>query len=194
MHSIQACLISKCFTFRLMGSKTLFEVIDGRRSIRSFQRRPVDDSQLNIIIESCDKSPSAGGLQSFEIYIAKDNDTKKLLAGAAFDQTFIIEAPVVLVFCANPSRSRFKYGERASLYSIQDATIAASYAQLTAQALGLGSVWVGAFDEDKVSRIFKLLESQRPVSILPIGYPNEMPSGKVTRGAEQLIHVVGGAS
>lgn len=173
-----------------MGDKTLFEVIDGRRSIRSFQRRPVEDTQLNTIIESCDKSPSAGGLQSFEIYIAKDDKTKKLLAGAALDQSFIMEAPVVLVFCANPSRSRFKYGERSSLYSVQDATIAAAYSQLTAQALELASAWLGAFDEGKVSKILRLPESQRPVSIIPIGYPNEIPSAKATRGAKQLIHGV----
>jgi FMN reductase [NAD(P)H] len=175
-----------------MVKKTLFEVIDERRSIRSFQRGPIDDSHLNAIIESCDKAPSAGGLQSFEIYIVKDNDIKKRLAAAAFDQTFILEAPVVLVFCANPSRSKFKYGERSSLYSVQDATIAASYAQLTAQALGLASVWAGAFDENKVSRIFLLPEDLRPVTILSIGYPNEVPSGKVTRGPKQLIHVFEG--
>lgn len=175
-----------------MGDKSLLETIDERRSVRSFQRRPVDDSQLAAVIESCDKSPSAGGLQSFEIYVTKDNGTKMLLAAAAFDQTFIAEAPVVLVFCANPSRSRFKYGARSELYSVQDATIACAYAQLTAQALGLGSVWVGAFDEDRVSVTLALQESRRPVAILPIGYPNEMPSGKVTRGAEQLVHVVAG--
>jgi nitroreductase len=179
----------------LMISKTLFEVIDERRSIRSFQRRPVEDSQIKAIIESCDKSPSAGGLQSFEIYVVKDNDNiKKLLAAAAFDQTFIAEAPTVLVFCANPSHSRFKYGERSGLYSVQDATIAAAYAQLSAQALGLGSVWVGAFNEGEVSKILVLPEHLRPVSILPIGYPNEVPSEKVTRGAKQLIHVFEGIS
>ncbi len=192
MQNIQASLISRRSTLNLMVNKTLFEVIDERRSIRSFQRRPIGDSQLNAIIESCDKAPSAGGLQSFEIYIVKDSDIKKLLAAAAFDQTFMVEAPLVLVFCANPSRSRFKYGERSSFYSVQDATIAASYAQLTAQALGFGSVWAGAFDEDKVSRIFPLPKDHRPVAILSIGYPNEVPSGKVTRGAKQLIHVFEG--
>lgn len=94
------------------------------------------------------------------------------------------------MFCANPSRSVHKYGERSQLFSVQDATIAAAYAQLTVYALGLTTVWTGAFDEKKVSEILGLRDGNRPVAMLPIDYPGETPKEKTTRGARDLIHKI----
>jgi FMN reductase [NAD(P)H] len=76
------------------------------------------------------------------------------------------------------------------LFSVQDATIATAYAQLAVYALGLSTVWVGAFDEIKVSEILKLPENHRAVSMLPIGFPNEYPKEKTTRGSNSLLHVI----
>lgn len=87
-------------------------------------------------------------------------------------------------------RSGYKHGGRSKLFSVQDATIAAAYTQLTVQALGLATVWVGAFDEQKVSEIAKLPADQRPVAMLPIGHPAEKPKDKTTRGAKDLLHVL----
>jgi nitroreductase len=94
------------------------------------------------------------------------------------------------VFCANPSRSVHKYGERSQLFSVQDATIAAAYAQLAVYALGLTTVWTGAFDDRKVSEILGLPEGHRPVAMLPIGHPAEAPKEKITRGPRDLIHKI----
>jgi SagB-type dehydrogenase family enzyme len=129
-------------------------------------------------------------LQSFEIYEVRTDHKKNLLARAAFDQMFISEAPLVLVFCANASRSTHKYGDRSILYSIQDATIAAAYAQLAAEAIGLTSAWVGAFDENNVSKVLGLPDDHKPIAIIPIGYPNEKPYDKVTRGSGNLLHAI----
>lgn len=85
---------------------------------------------------------------------------------------------------------RSRFGERSKLFSVQDATIATTYAQLAVCALGLSTVWVGAFDEKKVSKILKLPEHHRPVAILPIGYANENPKEKTTRGSNNLLHVI----
>jgi nitroreductase len=173
-----------------MIEEAFFQVLRKRRSIRSFESKQIEEFTISTIIESCDLAPSAGGLQSFEIYEVKGNDKKNLLAKAALDQMFISEAPVVLVFCANASRSVRKYGQRSILYSLQDATIAAVYAQLAAQALGLASAWVGAFDESKVSKGLRLPDDHKPVAIIPIGYPDEKPFKKITRGSGNLLHVV----
>lgn len=173
-----------------MTEDTFFQVVRKRRSTRSFKRKQIEDFKISAIIEACDLAPSAGGLQSFEIYEVKGKDKKDLLARAAFDQMFISEASLVLVFCANASRSVRKYGDRSILYSIQDATIAAAYAQLAAQALGLASVWIGAFDESKVSEALRLPANHRPISIIPIGYASEEPFEKGTRGSTNLLHLV----
>lgn len=169
----------------------LFQVVQERRSIRAFEKDRLDyENILGRILQVCDAAPSSGGFQSFEIYHVKSQQAKERLVPAARDQAFIADAPLVLVFCANPARSNFKYGERSRLFSVQDATIAAAYAQLAVQALGLATVWVGAFDEEKVSEILGLPEDQRPVAMLPIGRAGEGPKDKSTRGAQDLLHAV----
>ena len=128
-----------------------------------------------------------GGLQSFEVYSIDNLEIKNQIVKAQMDQEFIAEAPLLLVFCANPIRSG-KYGKKAKLFSIQDATIAAAYAQLTACALGLSSVWVGAFNEEKVSTILSLPDNIIPIALLPIGYKDEEPQMKITRGSKEIFH------
>jgi nitroreductase len=116
--------------------------LNERRSIRAFRNNAeVDATKLHKILEICDMAPSSGGLQTFESYEIKSEDLKRRLATAAKNQTFISEAPLVLVFCANPSCSVQRFGERSKLFSVQDATIAAAYAQLAVCALGLSTVW-----------------------------------------------------
>jgi nitroreductase len=81
-----------------------------------------------------------------------DREALRRLTRAALDQASIAQAPLALVFCAQPERSAQKCGQRGrTLFSVQDATIACAYAQLAATALGLASAWIGAFDESRVS-------------------------------------------
>ena len=173
-----------------MDEKLFLDFLKTRRSIRSFKDEIIGESKLDVLLEACNLAPSSGGLQTFEIYYVKDKKIKERLVSAARDQTFIAQAPLVLVFCANPSRSIERFGERSKIFSIQDATIAAAYAQLTVHVLGLSTVWIGAFDENKVSEILKLSQDQRPVAILPIGYANEEPKDKTTRGSKDLLHIL----
>ena len=173
-----------------MDEKLFFDFLSTRRSIRAFKDDVIDESQLNKILKACNLAPSSGGLQTFEIYQIRNKKIKERLVSAAKDQTFIAQAPLVLVFCANPLRSVERFGERSQLFSVQDATIAASYAQLTVHALGLSTVWIGAFNEKKVSEILQLPQDQKPVAILPIGHENEKPNEKTTRGSKDLLHIL----
>lgn len=103
--------------------------------------------------------------------MAKDDQLRQKLAKAAFGQAFVAEAPVKLAFIALPVSSGQRYGIRgAKLYSIQDATIACTYAMLAATALGLSSTWVGAFNDEEVKAILKADTSHVPVALLPLGY------------------------
>ena len=173
-----------------MNEKIFFDFLEHRRSIRAFKEDAIDESKIDKILQACNLAPSSGGLQTFEIYQIKNIEMKEKIVSAAKDQTFISQAPLLLVFCANPSLSIERYGERSHLFSVQDATIAAAYAQLTVYALGLSTVWVGAFDENKVTKILELPQGQRPVVILPIGYDNEKPKEKTTRGPMSLLHIL----
>ena len=104
-------------------------------------------------------------------------------------QEFLAQASVDLVFCANPQRSAVKYGKRGrELYSIQDATIACTYAMLAAQELDLATVWVGAFQEEPVRQAASIPSDLVPVAILPIGYAGEDPKPRPRRKLEDLVH------
>ncbi len=173
-----------------MDEKIFLDFLNNRRSIRAFKEDVIEESQLYTILQACNLAPSSGGLQTFEIYQIKNKEMKERLVSAAKDQTFVAQAPLLLVFCTNSSRSVERFGERSQLFSVQDATIAAAYAQLTVHALGLSTVWIGAFDEKKVSEILHLPQGQRPVAILPIGYENETPKEKTTRGSKDLLHAL----
>lgn len=166
----------------------LFGAMNERRSVRKYLAKPVEEQKLEKILKAVNEAPSAGNLQAYKIYVVRKNVTKRMLSDAAFGQSFIEEAPIVLVFCAFPEESAKRYGTRgANLYSIQDATIAASYAQLAATALGLASCWIGAFDKEKVKEILKI-EKELPVAVIPIGYAAEKPEKPRRKKLNELIY------
>lgn len=167
----------------------LFDAMERRYSVRAFRKKPVDDAALQSILHAANDAPSAGNRQAYEIVVVRDADRKQCLAQASLDQSFIAEAPVVLVFLANPARNRDRYGARgAELYSVQDATVACTYAQLAATALGLGTCWVGAFDETAVRQIVGAMAMCRPVAILPIGEPVGQAKPRERRPVADLTH------
>lgn len=164
------------------------EVIQIRHSIRAFQARPVEEEKIQKILEHVRLAPSAGNLQAYEIYRVTSPRVRAALARAA-DQSFVAEAPVILVFFANPGRSARKYGARGKeLYALQDATIAATYAMLAATDLGLGAVWVGAFDDVGVTAAVGAPGHWVPAAILPIGYAAQTPEATPRRALADLVH------
>jgi nitroreductase len=166
-----------------------FEVLARRHSIRAYLERGVEEEKINKILRAANSAPSAGNLQAYEIVLVRSKERRRALAEAALRQDFIAQAPVVLVFLINPARTKWRYGLRGEhLYCIQDATIAASYAQLAATALGLGSVWVGAFDTDRVAEIVGAGKELTPIAILAVGYPGEEPEPTPRRKLSDLVH------
>jgi len=168
-----------------------FEVVRKRHSIRAFKDKEIEKEKLEKLLYVANSAPSAGDLQAYQIFLVKKFAQKAALSNAAYGQDFIAQAPVNLVFCVDPLRSARKYGKRGSeLYSLQDATISAAYIHLAAVDLGLGSVIVGAFDEEAVSKILNLPGILRPIIILPVGYPNEEPETTPRRKINDLVREV----
>ena len=166
-----------------------FDAIKTRHSIRAYAETALEDEKLEQILKAANQAPSAGNLQAYEIYLVKRGDLRAELARAAYDQEFLAQAPIVLVFCAHAARSVGRYGKRGvELYCLQDATIACTFAMLAATALGLSTVWVGAFDDEKVRRTINAPQAHRPVAILPIGYPAEATRYRPRRSLSDLIH------
>ena len=166
-----------------------FEALKARHSVRAYADTPVEDDKLDQVLEAINRAPSAGNLQAFEVYVVTRDDHRKELAAAALGQNFMAQAPLALVFCTHADRSSKKYGKRgANLYCLQDAAIACTYAMLAVTALGLSSVWVGAFREDQVSDILELPQAHRPVAMLSIGYAAEGPRTRSRRELDDLVH------
>ncbi len=175
-----------------MGRKDctdLFEVMGRRRSVRSYLPDPVGEEDLNRIIEAACSAPSAGNLQAYRIVVAKDPETRRRLADACWGQRFVAEAPVSLVFLAEPAVSARRYGTRgAELYSLQDATIACTFAMLAAHALGYGTCWVGAFNDEAVLRAVGAVGAGlRPVAVLTVGRPRASPRTTGRRPVEEIV-------
>ncbi len=145
-------------------------VVSKRHSVRSYTPVVPSDSDIKKILKAADMAPSAGGLKSRRVFVVKSQFLRDQLAKAALDQEFVSEAPVVLVFCADLDGIS-SYGTRGrELYCIQDTSAAVQNALLKAADLGLGSCWVGAFEEEDVSRICGLPPWLRPVALVTIGY------------------------
>jgi nitroreductase len=166
-----------------------YELIHKRSSVRAFRPTPPSDEQLQRILEAANRAPSAGNLQAYQIYVVRRAEIRQRLAAAALGQDFIAQAPLVLVFCAHPDRSAWRYRARGKrLYAIQDATIACTFAMLAAVDIGLGCVWVGAFDDHSVRNVIGAPPEYHPVAILPLGIPAETPEISGRRPLENLVH------
>ena len=186
---IQAILSSEPEKIRQDLSPTdLFRVFATRRSTRKFDKSKVEDWKIDKILSAADVAPTAGNFQGFQVFLVKNPKAKEALVEAANKQPYV-NAPVVLVFCTDPSRVKLKFPpEILDKFSLQDATIAAAFSLLAASGVGLSTIWIGMFDEEKVKKI--LGTDLRPSSILCIGYPDKKKPPKSRRHLKELIKVI----
>jgi len=167
----------------------VFEAIKGRRSVRAFESQDVSLEIVKQLIDAARWAPSAGNIQPWEFIVVRNQETKSALAKAALNQTFIEEAPVVIVVCADENRSSYGYGLRGkTLYCLQDTAAATQNILLAAYAFRLGTCWVGAFREELVREALKIPNGVRPIAIIPVGFPAESPSHPNKRDINDIIH------
>jgi nitroreductase len=174
-----------------MGETLLdvFEAIKGRRSVRAFTKKPVSDEEITKLIDAARWAPSAGNIQPWEFVIVRDAKVKHGLSAAALDQTFIEEAPVVIVVCADQLQSGSGYGSRgANLYCLQDTAAATQNILLAAHAMGLAACWVGAFQEEEARKVLNVPSGIRPVAIVPVGHPAEKPMARSRKPVKEIVH------
>jgi nitroreductase len=166
-----------------------FETVRHRHSIRHYQKdMPVEPEKLHALLEMAVAAPSAGDLQSYRIIVVLDPELRRALSKTANGQDFISDAPVCLVFCGDAERSEQTFGFRGrQLFALQDATIAASYVQLAAVAAGLGTTWVGDFDEAAVSATLGLESGLTPLALISLGYAAETPEDTPRRPLDEVV-------
>jgi len=162
--------------------------INARTSVRKFKPDPVTKENIETLLEAALKAPSAGNIQPWFFYVVTNGEMKRALTAAALGQSFIAFAPVVVVVCVEPEASGKTYGDRGrNLYCLQDAAAAVENMMLAAVSLGLGTCWVGAFDEVKVAGLLEMPAGRRPVAIVPVGYPEKVSSPTSRKALRQVV-------
>lgn len=173
-----------------MAKNKTIEDLLSRRSIRSFKRKPIGEENEELLLKAAMAAPSAGNLQSRFFYFVRDEETLNALRGAAFGQE-CLDAPLIVVACADLQSAAAGYGQRGeNLYSIQDTATSVENMMIAAASLGLGSCWVGAFDEEAVRSALSILADLRPVALMPVGFPNEKPGPRRLKTKEQAAKFV----
>ena len=146
----------------------LYQAIRARKSVRAYREEPVGDDTLARIFEAARLAPSARNDQEWRFVIVRGRDTRERIATEAAGQPFIGQAPVLVVCCAETDGRMMRGGQQA--YPI-DLAIAIDHLTLAATAEGLGTCWIGAYDENKVKDILGIPSAVRVVELLPLGYP-----------------------
>lgn len=148
----------------------VFEAVRKRKSVRAFQDKEVPEDTISRLLEAARLAPSSSNRQEWRFVVVRDAMLRKRLSDAAKGQKFVGEAPVVLACCAETDGHVMSCGQ--SCYPI-DVAIAIDHVTLCATAEGLGTCWIGAFDEIQVQEILGIPPHIRVVELLPLGYPRE---------------------
>jgi len=150
------------------------EAIRKRRSIKKYLDIPVEWDKIGSILDAGRLAPSAGNLQPWKFMVVLNQENRKKISEACFQQYWMQTAPVHIVISAEFNKMERFYGVRGErLYSIQSCAVAASQMMLEAINQGLACCFVSAFDEEMLKRYFKIPDFARPQVVLTIGYPAE---------------------
>jgi nitroreductase len=158
----------------------VFEAIAVRKSVRAFLDKPVGDDVLEKILDAARHAPSARNAQEWRFVVVSDRAVRERIASEAARQPFIGTAGILLACCAVTDGRLMRCGQAA--YPI-DVAIAMDHLSLAAAALGLGTCWIGSFDEDLVRTILGIDPGVRVVQLMPLGYPadpSRVPKSRLT--------------
>lgn len=162
---------------------SILSELEGRRSIRKYKNKPIEQDKLLKVLEAARLSPSARNQQDWRFIVVKNSKVRERLT-EAIGQAFVGEAPVILVCCGTNPEGIMKCGQ--ARYTV-DLSIATSYMLLEAYKQELGTCWLGNFDEGMVKEVLNIPEEVRVVAITPLGYPDESPSQRPRKELEQII-------
>jgi len=143
----------------------VFEAIQKRRSIRSYEPTPVPIENLRKVLEAARLAPSAGNVQPWRFIVVINSDKRRRIAKGCRYGHFLAESPVVIVGCGDQKASP-------RWYAI-DTSIAMENLVLAATGEGLGTCWIGVFNEKEIREILKIPSHVKIVALLALGYPRE---------------------
>lgn len=164
------------------------EAIKTRRSVRKFSDRPVEPEKLQTILEAVQAAPSWANMQCCRLVVVEDAEIRAKISEYSYVESYfasrgyktnpaqkaLAEAPLVIVACADPTQSGDVRGQE---YYLTDVGVAAENLMLAAHAVGLGTVFVGVFDEENLGELLNIPPELRIVGLFPVGYAKEEGKG-----------------
>lgn len=167
------------------------KLIKKRRAVRRYlPDKEIQEKDIGRILEAVSQAPSARNLQCYRVFALKSNKAIKDFSKAAYGQKddFISNAVLILVFFTDPIGAIESFGQKGEFYALQDATIAATYAVLSAVDSGYQTCWVGNFEEKKVKKICST--KLKPVASIVIGYGDEEPETKSRKPLKEISKTI----
>jgi nitroreductase len=167
----------------------LFQAIAARRSIRKYRDIPVEAEKLRQVLDAARLAPSWKNLQCWRFLVIANAQTKaRILAAFPEDnpgRKALAQAPLLILVCAAPEESGVENGIE---YYIADSAIAFEHLCLAAQALGLGTCWMGWYDEAQLKVAAGVPEPFRVVGVTPLGYPDQEPKARPRKELQEVAY------
>lgn len=171
-----------------MPTNDLFMVMAGRRTCKRFAAQPVEMDKVLQIVQAGMLAPSSGNIQNWTFTVLTDIGLIRGMYSHALDQEPFLTATGAIIVCGNVDHAHTLYGMRGKrLYTTQNCAAAIQNMLLAAEALGIGSAWIGAFDEDKIAAMFGIPSSHRAQAVILLGYPAETADPKDLKPLEQVV-------
>ena len=160
------------------------EAIQTRRSVRAYQDKEIPEEKIKKVLEAARSAPSANNRQPWKFIVVRDPKNREKLTQATASQSFVGEAPVIIVAVALQP----EYVMRCDVPSYPvDLAIAVDHMTLLAVDEGLGTCWIGAFYQDEVRKILNIPEKYKVVALLPLGFPADKPGSKFRKPLEEMV-------
>ena len=163
---------------------SFLDLVRGRYSVRNFTNVPVEEEKLRAVFEAVRAAPSACNFQPWVFIIIRDEHSRFLFE-KIYNRNWFLSAPVIVAACCDRSAS-WKRGDGKDFGDI-DVAIALDHLTLAAAELGLGTCWIGNFDEKKARQVLRLPDHFDPVALTPLGYPGCVASEKKRKSLDEIL-------
>ncbi len=151
------------------------EAIRKRCSVRQFRDMIIPDDILHRILEAARWTPSPFNTQPWEFIIIKDKETLKAISKYARYSGYLSDAPMAIAVIVPPINSKFSWVEHLGEPKFA-AAMAVQNMMLAAWEMGIGTCWV-SIEREKVAKILDVPDTCFVLMVMPLGYPETMPSG-----------------
>jgi len=149
----------------------LLDAIRNRRSIRKYKPDPIPNEDIGYVLNAARLAPSWKNKQCWKYVVVKNKETiKKIASARPKSQNWLSESPIIIVACADPDESGHREGKD---YYLVDIGISFEHLLLAARDRGLGTCWIGEFEENIVKEAIRIPDNVRVVAYTPLGYPAE---------------------